>query len=392
MNETTLQEKKKKTPRDRGTGSIFKQPGCTKYTIQFYTNGRRVRQATGTNDKKVAQAKLNEKLAQIDKGEPILPSRRKPLLISELYDPLQAEYIRNKRRSLKALKLRWQHLKPTFGDRRAAFVTKDDIEKYCDTRLAEGAKRATVNREVAALKKMFRRAAEKLPKLPSFPSKLPEDVRKGFVEDEVFSLLTANAHELWLRTFLEIAYTFGWRVGEILSRRVRHIDLSKRIIRLDPGETKNGMGRECVMTVRIHELLKECVAGKAKDDFVLTRSRNNKPVRSFRVAWSTLVNKAGCPDLLVHDLRRSAARNLRAAGVAESTIMKIGGWETDSVFRRYAIVSNKDKAIAMVDLEAQRLADRVKLEAEQAENSHNFGHNSGSSRENEPNTRKELVQ
>ena len=55
--------------------------------------------------------------------------------------------------------------------------------------------------------------------------------------------------------------------------------------------------------------------------------------------------------LLFHDLRRTAARNLRKAGVAEGVIMKIGGWRTRSVFERYAIVSQSDIADAIGRLE-----------------------------------------
>jgi len=62
---------------------------------------------------------------------------------------------------------------------------------------------------------------------------------------------------------------------------------------------------------------------------------------------------AGVPNLLFHDLRRTAARNLRRAGVAEGIIMKIGGWKTRSVFERYAIVAQSDIMDAMVKLEAQ---------------------------------------
>ena len=54
----------------------------------------------------------------------------------------------------------------------------------------------------------------------------------------------------------------------------------------------------------------------------------------------------GTPGLLFHDLRRSAARNLRNQGTAEEVIMKIGGWRTASVFKRYSIVSQSDIADA----------------------------------------------
>jgi hypothetical protein len=51
--------------------------------------------------------------------------------------------------------------------------------------------------------------------------------------------------------------------------------------------------------------------------------------------------------LIFHDLRRTAARNLRRAGVAEEVIQKIGGWRTRSVFERYAIVTQSDIMDAM---------------------------------------------
>ena len=105
-----------------------------------------------------------------------------------------------------------------------------------------------------------------------------------------------------------------------------------------------------------------CVSGKGADDYVFTRP-DGKAVRDFRELWRNACVAAGIPNLLFHDLPRTAARNLRRAGVAEGIIMKIGGWKTRSVFERYAIVAQSDIKDAMVKLEAQASAPPAPAQA-----------------------------
>lgn len=88
-------------------------------------------------------------------------------------------------------------------------------------------------------------------------------------------------------------------------------------------------------------------------------------MRDFRVMRQNACAHAGVPELLFHDLRRTGARNLRRAGVAEGIIMKIGGWRTRSVFERYAIVSRSDMNDALELQEAEKRAEQERAQVEE---------------------------
>lgn len=68
--------------------------------------------------------------------------------------------------------------------------------------------------------------------------------------------------------------------------------------------------------------------------------------------------------LIVHDLRRTGARNLRRAGVPETVIQVIGGWRSRSVFQRYAIVDQSDIAAAMDKLQASEREAEERLQVQ----------------------------
>lgn len=62
----------------------------------------------------------------------------------------------------------------------------------------------------------------------------------------------------------------------------------------------------------------------------------------FYADWHQAAEKAGVKGLVPYDNRRSAIRNMRAAGVPEQIIMAITGHRTRRTFDRYGIVDERD--------------------------------------------------
>ena len=52
--------------------------------------------------------------------------------------------------------------------------------------------------------------------------------------------------------------------------------------------------------------------------------------------------RAGVPELLIHDLRRTAARKMIRAGVLERQVLDIVGWKTRAMLDRYNIIDERD--------------------------------------------------
>jgi len=350
--------------RRRGTGSIFKQPGCKTWTIKYYRAGKCYREATGLTDYQAARQKLNQKLGKIAEGAFVEPNLER-IRIEELMLPFFRYQTVNGCKDVERGQQRWKtHLEPFFAGRLVAQLTTDVLNQYVDHRLAQDASPATINREIAVLRGAFRLGAFSTPpkvhRLPRFPHLDEDNVRKGFVVDEQYARMTAHASELWLRGMLEMAYEYGWRRSELIGLRVRNVDLKGDRVRLDTS--KNGEPRLVVMTANVRALLTQCIINKLPEDFVFTR--DGRPIGDFRKRWRKLCTAAGLPALLFHDLRRSGVRNMLRSGITEDVAMKISGHKTREIFSRYNITAERDLEEAARKSEARRRLG------------HDFGHDS----------------
>lgn len=258
----------------------------------------------------------------------------------------------------------WKHLLPYFGKMKVAdALLSASIEGYQDERRSQGAANGTINRELSALSIAFTIAYEAKPRL--VPEKLhfhrlPEPKgRQGFVEQKQYDVLAANCKETFMRTMLALAYSFGFRKAELLNMKVRNVDLFGGTVGIDTS--KNGEARKVSLTDETRKLLAACISGKEPQEPLFTRtelSGKRVAVADFRGTWEAVTKTAGCPGLLFHDLRRSAARNPIRAGVSETIAMEITGHKTRAVFSRYNITSEHDLRDTAKKLESAALSYR----------------------------------
>jgi integrase len=361
----------------RGLGSVF-QPSYTvdgklhqakTWSISYSVHGRRVRESARTTNRGEAVKLLKKRLAEAAAGKPVGPERT---TLDQVLAMVEADYKANSRKSLEREQDAAQHLRDYFGpDCPARTVSRDRITAFTAYRLGEKAKPATVNYELAILRRGFRLAydAGQIAAVPKVSLLHLDNARKGFFEPEQLEAVVRHLPE-HLQGMVRAAYITGWRKEEILSRQWRHLDLRGGWLRLDPGETKNGAGREFPLTVELKSLLldlrRRATALERRTGrivpWIFSLPTGDRIV-SFRKAWATACRLAGAPGKLMHDFRRTAARNLERAGVPRSAAMAMTGHLTESVYRRYAIVDQVmlKEAAARLDRLARKDQDKTKI-------------------------------
>ena len=148
--------------------------------------------------------------------------------------------------------------------------------------------------------------------VPFIPTLEENNVRKGFFEDAQYHVLMEALPD-YLRPVLAFAYYTGCRRGEILSLQWSQVDLDHRIVRLEPGTTKNDEARIIPLVTEVLLTLKQ--QKETRDalypDCQWVFAREGQPIRSFKTAGAGacvragLVDSGGEPAKLFHDLRRT---------------------------------------------------------------------------------------
>lgn len=289
----------------------------------------------------------------------------RPVSYAELETLILADYRANRRRSLASLNGRMVHLRAYFAGR---ILAASSIRAYIAARLQAGAAAASVNRELAALRRMHTLAAAPWPGVSMLQEAAP---REGFITPAQFAGLRAELPD-HLKDPIAFLYRSSWRFAEMRDLTWREVHFANptafasssdrspgapiaesdknspgdSYIQLSASRSKNGRGRILPLRGELYAIMVRALAHRSTHTDLVFHNRHRR-LADFRRAWRSSATAAGLPGLLIHDLRRSAIRNFVRAGVRESVVMKLSGHETRSVFDRYNITDAADLVAAV---------------------------------------------
>ncbi len=252
--------------RERGSGGLFreryrsKKTGqlkvCRTWMMKLWVGGKPLKRSSRTTSRAVANKQLKQWKAQIRQGTyvPDADQTRFDDLATLLID----EYRANARKSLGRVEDAVSHLEGFFTSWRAQAISTDRILAYVRHRQQQKAANATINRELAALKRMFRlgERAGKVLRRPFIDMLQEHNARTGFFERADFDAVLGTGCPPTSRPCSRSPTSPGWRVkSELLTRQWAHVDLQSGWLRLEPGETKNVEGRQFPITPALRVVL-----------------------------------------------------------------------------------------------------------------------------------------
>lgn len=311
------------------------------YWVDVWIGGRRIRERIGPSRSAAEARELSLKRQKAEAkalGTDLLAQTTK---LEDLW-PRYLTWCRVNNRDPKTKKHRWEkHLKTHFGRLTISEVSIRDAESYRMKRLQEGARPATVNRELSIIRHMLSMAV-KWGFLESNPlaglGSLPEnnDDAWRYLTREEFDTLLAHLSTNYRDLCIFLVYT-GLRLGDALRLTWADVNLDQGVVLIRGVRTKSGRTFGIPLHPKALEVLHRRAkvyngAGPIPGDRIFKHSDSE-----FRRAFKKALKSAGLPTTIrIHDLRHTFASWLALKGVPIQQIQALLGHRQLTTTLRYA--------------------------------------------------------
>ena len=232
-------------------------------------------------------------------------------------------------------------------------ITKDDVIKYIEY-LAKKDNPKTVNRHIVSIKNYFK-YMEKIGSVKINPCeditglKTPKTMPHVLSEDDIDKLLDIkleDAFDYRNKAMLELMYSSGLRISELLNLEVNDIDFEMNIVRcFGKGSKERIVPLSDAATYALHEYIytfRNTLTKNKVTNILFLNSRGDKLSRQgfFKLLKKLALEKGINKDLSPHTLRHSFATHLINHGADLRSVQTMLGHENIKTTQIYTHVSN----------------------------------------------------
>ena len=330
--------------------------GKKKYYCQ-YSRGKRkfIKDAalwTPTQAREEAKAILGKAASGYDLSISRAEKITLKTFIEDEYGPWVEVNRKDGEATLKRLKSRFDR----FLSKKLSEVSADDAEKWRTSRLKDGAKPATVNRDITTLKATLSKAVEwgMMPANPLASVKpLKVDTRgkvRFLSKDEEMRLRKlldskGGRRPKLMKPLILLALNTGMRRGELFHLTWKNVNFSTKTITVAGEKAKSGSTRHIPMNAEAVQLLEDWK--KISKGELVFPGKDGAPLNNTKKSWATILDDAKIEGFRFHDLRHTFASNLVMAGVDLNTVRDLLGHGDLKMTLRYAHLAREHKAAAV---------------------------------------------
>jgi integrase len=301
--------------------------------------------------KEAAAHTLRKILTQVNEDTYTDPRKFQSVTLLDVITKHRAWAETNRRSYKSSVEPALGNLRRFFGDQfPAARIDTDIADDYKSHRLKQGAARATVNRELAEWKRMWRLAFQR-GQLPDNKIAVVQKLRcdnrrlRWLSVEEAERLLDAS--QGYLKWIVLCALMTGMRRSEITGLTWSQVNFETRTIQLT--RTKSGKMRFVPINDTLFKVLIR-LWRRRKSDYVFT-TRSGNSVNDVKRSFHTALRRAGIAGFRFHDLRHTAASHMVQAGVGIATVAEILGI-TLQMAMRYSHLAPDHKLAAVRRLDS----------------------------------------
>ena len=229
-------------------------------------------------------------------------------------------------------KLRW--LQSYLRGKPLLEIDRTLVAKIGETKATQ-ASPSTANRFLALIRAILRKAAlewewiDKLPKIRLYLE--PKRRIRWITPEQVKTLLDElQPHQ---RDLVVFALSTGLRQSNVLKLEWSQVDLARRVAWIHPDQAKARRAIHVSLNSTAMDVLSRQVGKHPSRVFTY----RGKPIAWANTrAWREALKRAGIEDFRWHDLRHTWASWLAQSGTTMNVLQEMGGWESESMVRRYA--------------------------------------------------------